>query len=128
MCADFEEAPVCEHAPARVCRQFHAGYVVKEEGIMGNSWQAPHAGGEERARSRCLRLAHMDDSFDPDGFIQRIGEAASAEATDFVSPIEMGERNIAAEVLKGLHEVREHLAGKGILREAHVEAKPLPGL
>ena len=40
----------------------------------------------------------------------------------------MAERNIAAEVLAGLHEVREHRAGKRTLRTTQVEAKPLPGL
>ncbi len=40
----------------------------------------------------------------------------------------MAERNIAAEVLKGLHEVREHRAGKRTLRTTQVEAKRLPGL
>ena len=40
----------------------------------------------------------------------------------------MTERNIAAEVLAGLHEVREHRAGKRTLRTTQVEAKPLPGL
>ena len=40
----------------------------------------------------------------------------------------MAERNIAAEVLAGLHEVREHRAGKRTLRTTRVEAKPLPGL
>ena len=39
----------------------------------------------------------------------------------------MAERNIAAEVLAGLHEVREHRAGKRTLRTTRVEAKPLPG-
>ena len=40
----------------------------------------------------------------------------------------MAERNIAAEILAGLHEVREHRAGKRTLRTTQVEAKPLPGL
>ena len=40
----------------------------------------------------------------------------------------MTERNIAAEVLAGLHEVQEHRAGKRTLRTTRVEAKPLPGL
>ena len=40
----------------------------------------------------------------------------------------MAERNIASEVLKGLHEAREHRAGKRTLRTTRVEAKPLPGL
>ena len=40
----------------------------------------------------------------------------------------MAKRNIAAEVLKGLHEVREHRAGKRTLRTTHMGAKPLPGL
>ena len=40
----------------------------------------------------------------------------------------MAERDIAAEVLKGLREVREHRAGKRTLRTFRVEANPLPGL
>ena len=40
----------------------------------------------------------------------------------------MAERNIAAEVLKGLCEIREHRAGKRTLRITRVEAKPLPRL
>ena len=40
----------------------------------------------------------------------------------------MAERNTAAEVLAGLHEVREHRAGKRTLRTTRVEAKPLPVL
>ena len=40
----------------------------------------------------------------------------------------MAERNIAAEVLKGLHEVREHRAGRRTLRTTRVDVKPLPAL
>lgn len=40
----------------------------------------------------------------------------------------MAERNIATEVLKGLHEAREHRAGRRTLRTTRVEAKPLPGI
>ena len=40
----------------------------------------------------------------------------------------MGECDIAAEVLDGLHEIREHRAGKRALRETRVEAKPLAEL
>ncbi len=40
----------------------------------------------------------------------------------------MPERDIAAEVLKGLQEVREHQAGKRTLREWRVEATPLSEL
>ena len=40
----------------------------------------------------------------------------------------MADRDIAAEVLKGLHEVWEHRAGKRTLRTVRVEANPLPGL
>ena len=40
----------------------------------------------------------------------------------------MAERDIAAEVLKGLHEVREHRAGRRTLRTTRVETKPLPAL
>ena len=40
----------------------------------------------------------------------------------------MAERDIVAEVLKGLREVREHRAGKRTLRTLRVEANPLPGL
>ena len=40
----------------------------------------------------------------------------------------MVERDVAAEVLEGLREVREHRAGKRTLRTTRVEAKPLPGL
>ena len=39
----------------------------------------------------------------------------------------MGERNIAAEVVEGLREVREHRAGKRTLRTIRVPG-PLPGL
>ena len=37
----------------------------------------------------------------------------------------MTERNIAAEVLKGLQEVKEHRVGKRALRETRTEATPL---
>ena len=47
------------------------------------------------------------------------------ETSEFTN---MAERNIAAEVLAGLHEIREHRAGKRTLRTTRVEAKPLPGL
>ena len=40
----------------------------------------------------------------------------------------MGERNVAAEVIKGLQEVREHRAGKRKLRETLIEATPLSEL
>ena len=40
----------------------------------------------------------------------------------------MTERNIAAEVLDGLREIREHRAGKRTLRTVHIEPRPLPGL
>ena len=40
----------------------------------------------------------------------------------------MTERNIAAEVLEGLVEVREHRAGKRTLKSVRVEARPLPEL
>ena len=40
----------------------------------------------------------------------------------------MTERNIAAEILEGLVEVREHRAGKRTLNTARVEARPLPEL
>ena len=40
----------------------------------------------------------------------------------------MPERDIAAEVLKGLQEVREHRAGKRTFRETRIEATPLPEL
>ena len=36
----------------------------------------------------------------------------------------MGERDIATEVLDGLHEIREHRAGKRTLRVTRGEAKP----
>lgn len=39
----------------------------------------------------------------------------------------MSERNIAAEVLAGLHEVQQHRAGKRTLRTTRIP-KPLPGL
>ncbi|MYA15821.1 MAG: transcriptional regulator [Gammaproteobacteria bacterium] len=38
----------------------------------------------------------------------------------------MTERIIAAEVLDGLREIREHRAGRRTLRTVHVEARPLP--
>ena len=37
----------------------------------------------------------------------------------------MGERNIAAEVLKGLREIREYRTGMRTLRTIRVQAKPL---
>ena len=40
----------------------------------------------------------------------------------------MTERNIVAEVLDGLREIREHRAGKRTLRTARVEPRPLPEL
>ena len=40
----------------------------------------------------------------------------------------MGERNIAAEVLKGLNEIREHCAGKRTLHTIRVQAEPLTSL
>ena len=40
----------------------------------------------------------------------------------------MTERNIAAEVLDGLREIREHRTGKRTLRTVHVESRPLPEL
>lgn len=40
----------------------------------------------------------------------------------------MGERDVAAEVLDGLHEIREHRAGRRTLRATRVEAKPLAEL
>lgn len=40
----------------------------------------------------------------------------------------MTERNIAAEVLDGLREIREHREGKRTLRTVHVESRPLPEL
>lgn len=40
----------------------------------------------------------------------------------------MTERNVAAEVIKGLQEVREHRAGRRKLRETRVEATPLSDL
>ena len=40
----------------------------------------------------------------------------------------MPERDVAAEVLRGLREVREHRAGKRVLRETRVEPTPLPEL
>ena len=40
----------------------------------------------------------------------------------------MTERDIAAEVLRGFQEVREHRAGKRTLRETRIEATPIPEL
>ena len=40
----------------------------------------------------------------------------------------MTERNIAAEVLDGFREVREHRAGKRTLKTVRVEPRPLPEL
>ncbi len=40
----------------------------------------------------------------------------------------MPEPDVAAEVLRGLQEVREHRAGKRVLREIRVEPTPLPEL
>ena len=40
----------------------------------------------------------------------------------------MTERNIAAEVLDGLREIREQREGKRTLRTVHVESRPLPEL
>ena len=40
----------------------------------------------------------------------------------------MTERNIAAEVLDGLREIREYRAGKRTLRTIHIEPRPLPEL
>ena len=40
----------------------------------------------------------------------------------------MPERDVAAEVLRGLQEVREHRAGKRVLHETRVEPTPLPEL
>ena len=40
----------------------------------------------------------------------------------------MTERNIAAEVLEGLRETREHRAGRHTLKTVHVEPRPLPEL
>ncbi len=40
----------------------------------------------------------------------------------------MTERNIAAEVLDGLREIREHRAGRLTLRTMRVEPRPLPEL
>ena len=40
----------------------------------------------------------------------------------------MTERNIAAEVLDGLREIRKHRKGKRTLRTVHVEIRPLPEL
>ena len=40
----------------------------------------------------------------------------------------MTERNIAAEVLDGLREVREHRAGKRTLKTVRIEPRPLPEL
>ena len=40
----------------------------------------------------------------------------------------MTERNIAAEVLEGLREIRDHRAGKHTLKTVRVEPRPLPEL
>ena len=40
----------------------------------------------------------------------------------------MGERNIAAEVLKGLREIRKHRAGERTLHTVRVHARPLADL
>lgn len=40
----------------------------------------------------------------------------------------MGERDITAEVLEGLHEIREHRAGKRTLRVTRVEVKSVAEL
>ena len=40
----------------------------------------------------------------------------------------MDERNIAAEVLDGLREIKEHRAGRRTLRTTRVEPRPLPEL
>ena len=40
----------------------------------------------------------------------------------------MTERNISAEVLDGLREIREHRAGRRTLRTTRVEPRPLPEL
>ena len=40
----------------------------------------------------------------------------------------MNERNVAAEIIEGLQEVREHRAGRRKLRETRVEAAPLSAL
>ena len=40
----------------------------------------------------------------------------------------MTERNIAAEVLDGLREIREHRAGKRTLKSVRVKTRPLPKL
>ena len=40
----------------------------------------------------------------------------------------MAERNIAAEVLEGLREVKAHREGKVTLKTARVEMRPLPAL
>ena len=40
----------------------------------------------------------------------------------------MIERNIAAEVLDGLREIREHRVGKRTLRTVQIEPRPLPEL
>ena len=40
----------------------------------------------------------------------------------------MTERDIAAEVLQGLHEVREHRTGKRTLRETRIAPTPIPEL
>ena len=40
----------------------------------------------------------------------------------------MTERDIAAEVIQGLHEVREHHSGKRTLRETRIAPTPIPEL
>ena len=40
----------------------------------------------------------------------------------------MTERDFAAEVLQGLHEVREHRTGKRALRETRIAPTPIPEL
>lgn len=40
----------------------------------------------------------------------------------------MTKRDIAREVLDGLHAIREHRNGRRTLRTAHVEPRPLPEL
>ena len=40
----------------------------------------------------------------------------------------MTERNIATEVLDGLHAIREHRNGRRTLRTTHAEPRPLPEL
>ena len=40
----------------------------------------------------------------------------------------MTQRDIAAEVLDGLHEIRKHRLGRRTLRTTRVESRPLPEL